>query len=65
MIGIALRTLRHRAGGFVASFLATLLGATILMTFASMLDTAGGPGVTPPSEETLVTMAGVAAAGAC
>ncbi len=60
MVGIALRTLRHRAGGFVASFAATLLGATILMTFASMLDTAGGPNVDPLTEEQLVTMAGVA-----
>jgi len=60
MVRIALRTLRHRAGGFVASFAATLLGATILMTFASMLDTAGGPDVDPLSEEQLVTMAAVA-----
>ena len=60
MVRIALRTLRHRAGGFVASFAATVLGATILMTFASMLDTAGGPDVDPLSEEQLVTMAAVA-----
>ena len=59
MTGLAWGSLRHRTGAFVASFLAMFLGATILMTFASMLDTAAGPGVDPVSKETLETMATV------
>ncbi|UGQ14654.1 FtsX-like permease family protein [Yinghuangia sp. ASG 101] len=56
MFALALRSLRHRIGGFAASFLAMFLGATVLMAFASMLDTAGGEGVDSTSEETLTTM---------
>ncbi|TDE13010.1 FtsX-like permease family protein [Jiangella asiatica] len=59
MIQLAVRSLRHRAGGFVASFLSMFLGATVVMAFAAMLDTAGGAGVDDLSEETLVTMATV------
>ncbi|MGX6606074.1 FtsX-like permease family protein [Micromonosporaceae bacterium Da 78-11] len=40
MIAVALRNLRHRPGGFVATFLSAFLGATLLMAFASLLDTA-------------------------
>ncbi|WP_370933131.1 FtsX-like permease family protein [Amycolatopsis sp. cg13] len=36
---LALRSLRHRPASFVASFVSLFLGATILMTFASLLDT--------------------------
>ena len=57
MIALALRTLRFRAGGFLATFLAVFLGATLVMAFASMLDTAGGPRVDAASEETLFNMA--------
>lgn len=57
MIQLAVRSLRHRTGGFVASFLSMFLGATVVMAFAAMLDTAGGPGVDSVSEETLTTMA--------
>ncbi|MFF5084453.1 FtsX-like permease family protein [Actinoplanes sp. NPDC000266] len=39
MIAIALRNLRHRPGGFVATFVSAFLGATLLMAFASLLDT--------------------------
>jgi putative ABC transport system permease protein len=60
MLDLALRGLRHRAGGFLATLLATVLGATILMAFASLLDTAAGPGVDAASGETLVTMTAVA-----
>jgi putative ABC transport system permease protein len=57
---LALGSLRHRPSGFVASFLATSLGATILMGFSSMLDVAVAPGVDDTSAETLVTVATVA-----
>jgi putative ABC transport system permease protein len=39
MLALALTSLRTRVGGFAASFLAVFLGATILMAFASLLDT--------------------------
>lgn len=59
MLGLALRSLRFRAGAFAAGFLSVFLGATILMSFASMLDTAAGPGTNTTDEETLTTMATV------
>ncbi|XVQ08926.1 FtsX-like permease family protein [Spirillospora sp. CA-255316] len=59
MLGLALRSLRARAGGFAASFLAMFLGATILMAFASMLDTALAGEATGAARETLVVMATV------
>jgi putative ABC transport system permease protein len=40
VISTALRNLRHRPGGFVTTFLSAFLGATLLMAFASLLDTA-------------------------
>ena len=49
MTRLALSGLRHRAGAFVATFLSAAFGAAILMTFASLLDTAGGPGSTTPA----------------
>jgi len=57
MARLALRTLRHRAPGFTAGFLAMFLGATILMAFASLLDTRARPGAT--GGKTLVIMANV------
>ena len=60
MTAMALSGLRHRTGAFVATFLSAALGAAILMTFASMIDTAGGPGVDDASSESLITMASVA-----
>jgi ABC-type antimicrobial peptide transport system permease subunit len=57
MTGLALRSLRYRTGGFVASFLAMFLGAAILMTFAAMLDTAAEPGVDAAGKEVLQLMA--------
>jgi putative ABC transport system permease protein len=60
MVRLAFSGLRHRTGAFVATFLSAALGAAILMTFASLIDTAGGPGVDPTSEENLITTASVA-----
>ena len=60
MTRLALTGLRHRTGAFVATFLSAALGAAILMTFASLIDTAGGPGVNATSEEGLITTASVA-----
>ncbi|MET7394482.1 FtsX-like permease family protein [Dactylosporangium sp. NPDC005572] len=57
MIGVALRNLRHRPGGFIATFLSAFLGATLLMGFASLIDTAAGTDA--DSAESLVTTAGV------
>lgn len=59
MFALALRSLRHRAGGSAASFLAMFSGALILMTFGSLLDTAGAPSVAASDEKTLTTLAGV------
>ncbi|GAA2508540.1 FtsX-like permease family protein [Winogradskya humida] len=58
MIAIALRTLRHRPGGFAATFLSAFLGAALLMAFASLLDTAAG--ADEASAESLGTTASVA-----
>ena len=57
MIAVALRTLRHRPGGFVATFLTAFLGASLLMGFASLIDTAGG--ADPVSGESLNTTASI------
>ena len=57
MARLALRTLRHRTAGFTAGFLAMFLGATILMAFASLLDTRAQPGV--DTDGLLVIMANV------
>ncbi len=57
MIVTALRNLRHRPGGFVSTFLSSFLGATLLMAFASLYDTAAG--ADPTSSESLTTTGGV------
>ncbi|MFI6515974.1 FtsX-like permease family protein [Spirillospora sp. NPDC050679] len=59
VFSLVLRTLRHRAGGSAASFLALLFGATVLMAFASMLDVAIAGDARGPVRETLVVMASV------
>ncbi|MFA1545642.1 FtsX-like permease family protein [Actinomadura chokoriensis] len=59
MFELALRSLRRRASAFTASFLAMFLGSTMIMAFASMLDTAEGSGATGEDRETLTTMATV------
>ena len=57
MIAVALRNLRHRPGGVVATFLSAFLGAALIMAFASLLDTASRADAT--SNESLVTTASV------
>ncbi|MEQ8144897.1 FtsX-like permease family protein [Streptomyces sp. OP7] len=59
MLLLALRSVRQRPGRFLATLLSAFLGAAIVMTFNSMHDTAGQPGVDPVSSETLRTAAGV------
>lgn len=53
----ALRSLRHRPASFVASFVSLFLGATILMTFASLLDTRANAAVDEATGRTLTIMA--------
>ncbi|MFI5554496.1 FtsX-like permease family protein [Streptomyces sp. NPDC051738] len=59
MFMLAMRSIRHRPGRFLATLLCAFLGAAIIMTFNSMHDTAGQDGVDPTSAETLSTAAGV------
>ncbi|MGC2998933.1 FtsX-like permease family protein, partial [Streptomyces sp. G35A] len=59
MFVLAMRSIRQRPGRFLATLLSAFLGAAIIMTFSSMHDTAGRPGVDPVSAETLRTAAGV------
>jgi putative ABC transport system permease protein len=59
MVVLAMRSVRQRPGRFLATLLSAFLGAAIVMTFHSMHDTAGQPGVDPVSSETLTTAAGV------
>ncbi|MFJ8533745.1 FtsX-like permease family protein [Streptomyces sp. NPDC093591] len=59
MFLLAMRSIRHRPGRFLATLLAAFLGAAIIMTFNSMHDTAAQDGVDPTSAETLSTAAGV------
>ncbi|WP_250031143.1 FtsX-like permease family protein [Paractinoplanes maris] len=58
MIAVALRNLRHRPGGFLATFLSAFLGAALIMAFASLLDTAGGVDAAA-GNESLTTTASV------
>ncbi|MCP2164843.1 FtsX-like permease family protein [Goodfellowiella coeruleoviolacea] len=59
MLLLSLRSLRRQPARFAASLLATFLGATILMSFASLLDTRVAGAVDPDSAKTLVLMASV------
>lgn len=59
MLGVAARTVRFRAGGFAASFVAMCLSAVVVMAFASLLDTGAGPDVAVADRDTLSTMATV------
>ncbi|WP_410579548.1 FtsX-like permease family protein [Amycolatopsis sp. lyj-108] len=54
---LAFSSLRRRTTGFIASFVALFFGATILMTFASLLDTRTAAG--PETAKTLLIMASV------
>ncbi|MEU8849234.1 FtsX-like permease family protein [Streptomyces sp. NPDC048564] len=59
MFMLAIRSIRHRPGRFLATLLSGFLGAAIIMTFNSMHDTAAQDGVDSTSAETLSTAAGV------
>ncbi len=59
MTGLAVASVRHRRSGLFASFLAVFAGAAIVMAFASLLDTAGGAGVSATDKSTLTIMASV------
>lgn len=59
MFLLAMRSVRHRPGRFLATLLSAFLGAAIIMTFNSMHDTAAQDGVDSTSAETLSTAAGV------
>lgn len=56
---LAMRSIRHRPGRFLATLLSAFLGAAVIMTFNSMHDTAAQDGVDATSAETLSTAAGV------
>lgn len=58
-LSLALRSVRKRPGRFGATLLSAFLGATVVMTFNSLHDTAGGPGVDAVSAESLSTAASV------
>ncbi|MFF2522631.1 ABC transporter permease [Streptomyces liangshanensis] len=53
MFALALRSVRQRPGRFLATLLSAFLGAVVVMTFGSLQDTAGAPGVDAVSAETL------------
>ncbi|MFE0444641.1 FtsX-like permease family protein [Streptomyces fungicidicus] len=53
MVALAMRSVRRRPGRFLATLLSAFLGAAIVMTFQSLHDTAGQPGVDPASSEIL------------
>lgn len=57
MTGLALRSLRHRSTASAATFVAVLLGTALMGSFATLLETAGGAGVSDADAETLGTMA--------
>ncbi|WP_164519652.1 FtsX-like permease family protein [Nocardioides ferulae] len=55
MIGLALRSVRHRADAFAATFVTLLLGTTLMGSFATLAETATGP-VSELDAETLTVM---------
>ncbi|MBA0051380.1 FtsX-like permease family protein [Streptomyces sp. AJS327] len=57
MLTLTLASLRRRPTRYLASFVAVLLGATMVMAFGSLLDTAGAQPVSAQSRDTLETMA--------
>ncbi|MGW1048396.1 FtsX-like permease family protein [Streptomyces sp. NPDC002521] len=59
MLKLAMRSVRHRPGRFVATLLSAFLGAAIIMMFNSMLDTAGAHGVDHVSAKSLNSAARV------
>jgi putative ABC transport system permease protein len=59
--GLAIRSLRHRATAFTATFLAVFLGSAMIGSFAAVAETGTGP-VSDADAETLATMGGVVGA---
>lgn len=59
MLRLAVTTIRFRAAAFGAVFVSMLLGAVIVMTFASLIDVSRGPGISAGARENLITMAAV------
>lgn len=59
MFRLALRSVRFRAVSFVAAFISLLLGAVIVMTFASLIDVSSGAVISAAERENLLTMAAV------
>lgn len=57
MTGLALRSLRHRATASAATFVTVLLGTALMGSFATLLETAGGAGISDADAEALGTMA--------
>jgi putative ABC transport system permease protein len=57
MFSIALSSLRVRASAFAASFTSVFFGAAILMSFASLIDSAQGARISSDDKSTLITMA--------
>jgi putative ABC transport system permease protein len=58
MTGLAWRSLRHRPAAFVATFAAVLLGTAMIGSFATLIETAGGP-VSAADQESLTIMGAV------
>lgn len=58
MIGLALRSLRHRSTAFTATFVTVLLGTALIGSFATLVETATGP-VPDADSESLVVMGAV------
>lgn len=58
MTRLALRSLRHRATAFTATFVTVLLGTALIGSFATLVETAGGP-VSDVDAETLTIMGAV------
>lgn len=54
--GLALASLRHRRTAFAATFLSVLLGAALIGAFATLAETATGPGLSDVDEQTLTIM---------
>ncbi|MBL3669885.1 FtsX-like permease family protein [Streptomyces sp. M2CJ-2] len=59
MLFLAMRSIRYRPGRFLATLLASFLGATIIMVFNSMHDTAGASGVDDVTAEFLGVAASI------
>ncbi|MFE6030135.1 ABC transporter permease [Streptomyces niveus] len=59
MFSLAMSSIRRRPGRFIATLLSTFLGAAVIMTFGSMLDTAAAPGIDSASKEPITIAANV------